>query len=406
MPASSSTELFRRLERDDERWRDFAHLCGLGGRIAGGAGDRAAADHAADALARIGARVTRVEIPFDAWHATRATLRAGGADWACRAFLRSAATPPGGLTAEVVNVGRGTEADFARAGVTGKIALARHEYPFSAEHLHRRRKYQWALAQGAVGFLLANPDGGLLSGSSGRARDAAGIPAAYIDAHAASAVTRAARATLAIDGIDRSATAPVVIADCGDPDGPTVVLSAHLDGHDIGQSALDNASGVAVALSVARALAGTGVALRVALFSAEEWALTGSARWLADLAPTERARMCVNINLDTVGGDDSLTALTSGFEATARLTARAATLAGVPVAVHAPLMENSDHANFARAGIPALRLIAGFGRSASNVRHILSAEDTIDKVQPDELTRAAIVAAAMVLEAQKELGPA
>ncbi len=375
--------------------RDFEFLCGLGGRMAGGAGDRAAAEYAAQALQTIGAQVARVEIPFDAWHATRAELRVGDVQHPCRAFLRAASTPLEGLVADVVDVGRGTEVDFAAAQLEGRIALATHEYPFSAEHIHRRRKYHWALERGAVGFLLANPSGGLLSGSSGRARGARGIPAAYIDGDTAHLVRSARRVRLHLEGVDRDAHAPNVIADFG---APRVVLSAHLDGHDLGQSALDNATGVAVALAVARALP-RGSDVRVALFSAEEWALTGSAKWLASLTPEERARMRLNINLDTVAGDDTLTALTSGFEAMARITERAAARASIPVSVHEPLMENSDHANFARAGIPALRLIAGFGRPGSNVRHILSAEDTIDKIQPAELTRAATVAAAMVLEA-------
>jgi len=43
-------------------------------------------------------------------------------------------------------------------------------------------------------------------------------------------------------------------------------------------------------------------------------------------------------------------------------------LAGLPIATHLPLMANSDHANFAANGIPALRLIAGFNAPNSNLR--------------------------------------
>jgi Zn-dependent M28 family amino/carboxypeptidase len=51
--------------------------------------------------------------------------------------------------------------------------------------------------------------------------------------------------------------------------------------------------------------------LRLCIFSAEEWALAGSKVYLDRMSQTERARMQMNINLDTVAGDDHLTALTS-----------------------------------------------------------------------------------------------
>jgi len=55
---------------------------------------------------------------------------------------------------------------------------------------------------------------------------------------------------------------------------------------------------------------------------------------------------------------------------------------------HVPLMANSDHANFAAHGIPALRLIAGFNAPDSKLRLLLTAADTRDKVRPDELDQA------------------
>jgi hypothetical protein len=60
-------------------------------------------------------------------------------------------------------------------------------------------------------------------------------------------------------------------------------------------------------------------------------------------------------------------------------SAETAALAGLPVATHLPLMANSDHANFAAHGIPALRLIAGFNAPDSNLRLLLTAADTRDR---------------------------
>ena len=246
---------------------------------------------------------------------------------------------------------------------------------------------------------------GLLSGSSGRPVDGFGIPAAYIGDEDCAAIVAAgkegaARVHLQIAGEERrGARAGVTVLDVPGGSGLRVVISAHLDGHDLGRSALDNATGVVVALAAARALAPRVSAathgLRVCLFSAEEWALAGSARYLADMDPLERGSLALDINLDTVGGDDHLTALVSDFPGLVDFTAQASRLAGVPVESYLPLMPNSDHANFAAHGIPALRLVAGFDRPGSRVRHILSAHDQPEVVREEELRAALRVASAL-----------
>ena len=53
----------------------------------------------------------------------------------------------------------------------------------------------------------------------------------------------------------------------------------------------------------------------------------------------------------------------------------------MPLRTVRPLMQNSDHANFALAGIPALRLVAGFDDPNANLRYVLTPADTRDKVQ-------------------------
>jgi aminopeptidase YwaD len=64
-----------------------------------------------------------------------------------------------------------------------------------------------------------------------------------------------------------------------------------------------------------------------------------------------------------------------------------------------PLMANSDHANFAAHGIPAVRLIAGFDAPDSNLRLVLTAADTRDKVHPDELDQALRLTTTLTWEA-------
>lgn len=136
--------------------------------------------------------------------------------------------------------------------------------------------------------------------------------------------------------------------------------------------------------------------LTVCLFSAEEWALNGSREWLAALPGARRAAMALNINLDSLAGSPRLTALTSGFVRLGEFARSGASLAGGALGVHLPLMPNSDHANFAACGIPALRLIAGFDEPDSALRLLLTPADTRALVGEGDL-RAATASAAGVL---------
>lgn len=401
-----------RAAQDPALMQDFATLCNFGGRLAGSGEEDAAMEWALGRLRDIAPNVKRVDVPYDGWRCLASGLDLlgdAGAALACKPLLRSQSTPAAGLEGEVLDLGQGRLEDFERAGekVRGKIVLVRHEYPFSPQHLHRRRKYEQAVARGAIAFLIANPlpGKGLLSGSSGRRRDGEGIPAAYIDFEAGERLSTAGgngavRVRLLIQGEEvTDARAGVGILDIPGRSDERIVISAHMDGHDLGQSALDNATGVVVALAAARALAprisDTTHGLRICFFSAEEWALAGSARYLGGLSEQELGQIKLDINLDTVAGDDTLTALISDFPELDTLVANSAKLAAIPVGSYLPLMPNSDHANFAAHGIPALRLVAGFDRPDSRVNNILSPGDVPGVVKEEELRRALRVTCAM-----------
>src|SRR6516165_8456882 len=143
----------------------------------------------------------------------------------------------------------------------GRIVMVRHEYPFAPGHVHRRVKLAWAQEMGAVGFLIAHPERGVgpVSGSSGR-NGGAGIPALGIGVEAADALRPLPDGTLpsarmVIDGEDHPARTHMLVADLPGRGPDWVVVSAHIDGHPHGESAMDNATGVAVALGLARLLA-------------------------------------------------------------------------------------------------------------------------------------------------------
>ncbi len=406
-----SPDIAAAIAADQELWPDFLAICDCGGRLAGTESERRAfALVEARAEAACGRKGRSIPVPYGGWSASTASVvLPGGIAVPAHALLRSVATPAGGLAAEVVDVGRGTPEEFAAHAhdLRGRIALVRHELMFAAGTIHRRRKYLAALEAGAVGFLIAGPlPGELVAGSSGR-QEGAGIPAAGITPEAAAVLRRTARgwptATLTIDTTEEPAETRTLLLDLPGQGEEWVLLSAHVDGHDGGESAMDNASGLAVVLSVARALAPRVASfkrgIRLAFFSVEEWALTGSAQYVQNIAEDERRRIALNVNLDSVGGSPNLTALTSGFAGLEPFLLRVAEAGGIPLRTYRPLMQNSDHANFALAGIPALRLVAGFDEPGANLRHVLTPADARDKVRAEELTRAALLSGAIVAAA-------
>lgn len=397
---------------DAERiWADFAAICDTGGRQTGTESEASATE----LLARLGADASgvaarREAFPYNGWTGTGASiLLANGERLPANPLLRSVATPQGGLEAEIIDLGRGSPDEFAahRGEIPGRIVLVRHELMFAAATIHRRAKYRAAVEAGAVGFLIAGPlRDEFVAGSSGRG-DEAGIPAAGLSRASAAALARTSRGyqkvRLEVHGTDRAETATNLVFDLAGGTDEQVVLSAHIDGHALGESALDNASGLAVALAVARevrpAVAGSRRSLRLVFFNAEEWALTGSQVHLERLGEAERRKMVLNVNLDTVAGGERLTALTSGFAGIEPFLLRCAEAAGVPLDLYRPLQVNSDHGNFARHGIPAFRLVDGFNDAGAKTRHLLTPLDRRDLATPQELLRSARLALEIVRQA-------
>lgn len=142
---------------------------------------------------------------------------------------------------------------------------------------------------------------------------------------------------------------------------PRIVLGAHYDtvsGAVAGAN--DNASGVAVVLELARLLVQRPApyALQIVLFGAEErrstgGSLTGSRHFVAH-SPEPVAAM---VNVDMVGCGTDLHVWRSGARGRylADLFARSAAALSLPLDADGA-SPNSDHASFARAGVPAVWL--------------------------------------------------
>ena len=107
-------DVFARIAADGTITEEFAALCNFGGRLAGTKSERAAMEYVAKrgSLAS-GVPCTFLPVSYGGWRATKAELRlSDGALAACHPLVRSTPTAAGGLSAEVIDLGRGTPEEF------------------------------------------------------------------------------------------------------------------------------------------------------------------------------------------------------------------------------------------------------------------------------------------------------
>jgi Zn-dependent M28 family amino/carboxypeptidase len=387
---------------------DFETICDFGGRFAATEGELSARAFLKQTLEGLGLKPQAVTFPYQAWRRGKASLTLLGHTEKTLPATSLVFSPVAeGLTLEVVDLGRGTLQDFQarQAEIAGKAVLVRHEFPFSVSHVHRRRKYGWAKQAGAAAFLIANniPSIGVVTGSSGMG-DADDLPSLGISYEAGEAIAsrcrqRKAQVTIDIHAHTEALQGEHILVDIPGKSDDMVVLCAHVDGHHLAESAMDNGSGLAVVLEVVRQLhrlvETSQRGLRVMFFTFEEWGLYGSKLYVNSLSETEKNRISLNINLDTVVGSSRLNALVSGSREVAHFV-ESTTKSGVPVYPVYPLQANSDHYNFFLGGIPSFRLIAGYEDTNSLTRYLLTPADTRDKVDPGQLRVAAMTTASLV----------
>src|SRR5262245_25660618 len=101
-PASSGV-----IAADKQLWRDFEAICDCGGRLAGTESERRAFAYVnAQGAAATGVSGHSIPVPYGGWSARAATLTLpGGIKAPCQPLVRTLPTPPGGLEAEVVDLG-------------------------------------------------------------------------------------------------------------------------------------------------------------------------------------------------------------------------------------------------------------------------------------------------------------
>lgn len=291
-----------------------------------------------------------------------------------RDFLTMQYSGSGTLTAPVVAVDFGSRASGCGASDfpvfrDRPIVLVRRGSCFLAQ------KAQNAAAAGAGAVLIAN------SGGAGRTAPIFGtlvrpgirIPVLSVSHDlgawlAQSAGPRTIRLRVSVAVETRRARAASVVADLPGRTGRVVLLGAHLDSVANGPGINDNGSGSALVLELARQARRLGLrprsGLRFAFWAAEELGLHGSTAYVRRLSRAELGRIAAVLNFDMVGstnyarfvydgagqprGSQAIEDAFRSYFASRRL----------PVE-DIPLEGASDHAPFARAGVPVGGLFTG-----------------------------------------------
>ena len=251
----------------------------------------------------------------------------------------------------------------------GAVALLRRGTCFMFQ------KARNAKAAGAAAVLIAN------EGVPGRTapimgtlvRAGIGIPVLGISSALGSELARSAQAgtvevRIEVSVVTRRARAVNVIADLPGQRGGAVLLGAHLDSVANGPGINDNGSGSALVLEVARQARRLGVrparGLRFAFWGAEEPGLIGSSAYVRSLSTRERAQLLAVLNFDMVGSTNYGRFVYDGGHGPPG-SARIEDLFRAYFAARQQSVEevffqgSSDHAPFARAGLPVGGLFTG-----------------------------------------------
>src|SRR3990172_4672949 len=159
---------------------------------------------------------------------------------------------------------------------------------FFSRQMHRCERLGRALAEGAIGFIwMRGEAGGLPETGSARFGHPCEVPAIGVSYEAGQAMVRMSRngpvrVKITSTNQNHPVTSANVVAEFRGQQHPAeiILLGAHYDGHDISQAAMDNATGVAVVLEAARAIAPHKLQLRRTVrcvaFAQEEMGLLGA----------------------------------------------------------------------------------------------------------------------------------
>ncbi|WP_224332420.1 M28 family peptidase [Haloprofundus halobius] len=385
----------------DVGWNHLETLVDIGNRMAGSPGEREAMKRTRDALSDIGARDARIdEFEIQGWVRSDSAIEAGDTTQDCIALPRS---PSEGATGELVDLGSGLPEDF-ETDLDDKVVMVSSTVPDHYDRfIHRREKYYYAVEAGAAAFVFKNHVEGCLppTGSVGTPDSPIGdIPAVGVSAEVGARLTRrfeGETVSVSVDCQTPKATSGNVHAVVGPDTDEEVLVTSHLDAHDIAEGAADNGTGTAMVVELARILAGRedelDTRIRFVPFGAEEVGLVGSAHE-AERADFESIRAIVNF--DGVANGRTLSFYTHDFDELEAAAEGVGERFGHSVSVVPEQLPHSDHWPFVQWGVPGYMVgseTQGRGRGWGHTY-----ADTLDKLELRTFREQAVLLAELVVD--------
>ncbi|MXV61934.1 M28 family peptidase [Natronorubrum sp. JWXQ-INN-674] len=378
-------------------WELLEDLVDIGNRMAGQEGERQGAERVRKAFSEIGLQNVHIdEFEIDGWWRGDAALSTSGvhedtfaADYQ---VIGLPGTPSETVEAELVDVGYGRPADFAEADLEGNIAMASSETPDDHERrLHRMEKYVSAVDGGAVGFVFRNHVAGCLpaTGEIGYDNRPGPIPAVGVSKEVGDRLLRHAsdgslRVELDVDARNERTESVNVIGEAGPDTDDVVMVTAHLDAHDIAEGANDNGAGTALVCEIARLLKRVEddleTRVRFVPFGSEEIGLQGAAHSVAtqDLSNVK----CV-INIDGAGNSRTLRVNANEFDGLRNLFEEITDEFDVPLVTDDTISPHGDQWAFVQEGVPASMTSSTSESSGRGWGHTHA--DTLDKLDVRDL---------------------
>lgn len=398
----------------NESEQNLYMLCDqIGPRFAGTDGHRAAAGFMLKKFKQYGLEQTALEhFEFEAWRrgepASFSLSAPVSKNYNCYTLPYSASTGPKGVTGELLDIASGSPADIEarRTKIKGRIVIT------NCSGGHRTDTLASCASLGAVGFVFVSPmQGQILATGAVASRSDGTIPAISIGQESALQIQRLTRGAqahvhLVTHAEFAASTTCNVIGELKGTEFPEelVIMGGHVDSHEIGPCAFDNAAGAVQVMEAARLLARQRKHLKRTIrfigFGAEEMGLLGSHHHAkAHAKELRKARFMLNSDCPSMGRPKGLK-----FHACPQAKPYLETLSaqmGVPIPFADIFHRHSDHYPFILQGLPTAGMGGGpFGGATQNYIHM--AADTVDKISLVDLREGAAFAARILVRAAND----
>jgi len=385
--------------QNSQTWSVLESLTDIGNRMAGQHGEAEGADLVASFFTDLGFRkvdITEFSVPGWWRGESRLTIDAERE----RTFkhdhelIALPGSPSDRASGEVVDVGTGVPEDFDAVDVSDALALVSIENPDDyGRWVHRTEKYAYAVENGASGFLFYNGIPGCLPSTGNIGGDNLGeIPAVGLSQEVGQRLSRMSmkdhEAALKVEAESGHSTSQNVEALIGPETDEEILLTAHVDAHDITDGATDNGVGCALITEVARLLNShiddLDTAVRLVVFGAEEIGFRGS-HHCVETHDLDQVKCIVNI--DGNGTWENITAYTHGHDVLANLLGSVKESLRPSMVIDDGYLPHSDHWPFVQNGVPGImiRSESSTGRGWGHTHG-----DTLDKLDPKPLRNLAI----------------